>query len=154
MQNKKTAKPKPRRVKTKQGDGPARDSQQLPHDSLLTDIQQANLHDSPTEGSEIDKSEALSSQWSVADAKNQLSEVIRRAHDEIQFIYRRGELSAVVLSPDEFKELDTLKKVNNKETIGSAFEAIREAAQESGYVIPIAKRTNRRVDWDISDASL
>lgn len=67
---------------------------------------------------------------SVADARNQFSEVIARSQSEAVFIERRGRRAAVVISPERYEQL--LDALEDAEDV-AAFD---EAMAEEGDNIP------------------
>ena len=70
------------------------------------------------------------SSFSVADARNNLSDVIDQSQDEAVFIERRGKLAAVVVSPEQYARM--IDAVEEQEDV-SAFD---EAMAEEGPNIP------------------
>lgn len=78
------------------------------------------------------------SSFSVADARNNLSDVIDQSQDEAVFIERRGKLAAVVVSPEQYARM--IDAVEEQEDV-SAFD---EAMAEAGPNIP----------WDQAKADL
>lgn len=61
---------------------------------------------------------------SVADARNQLSDVIARSQSEAVFIERRGERAAVVVSPEQYERM--LEALEDAEDVAAFDEAIAE----------------------------
>jgi len=70
---------------------------------------------------------------SVADARNNFSDVIARAKDEAVFIERRGQRAAVVISPEQYERM--LEALENAED-AAAFD---EAMVEEGSNLPWAQ---------------
>lgn len=70
---------------------------------------------------------------SVADARNQFSDVIARAQNEAVFIERRGQRAAVVVSPEQYERM--LEALEDAEDV-AAFD---EAMAEEGASIPWAQ---------------
>ena len=70
---------------------------------------------------------------SVADARNNFSDVIARAKDEAVFIERRGQRAAVVISPEQYERM--LEALENAED-AAAFD---EAMAEEGSNLPWAQ---------------
>ncbi len=67
---------------------------------------------------------------SVADARNNLSTVIARSQEEAVFIERRGQRTAVVISPEQYERmLDALEEAEDV----AAFD---EAMAEEGPDVP------------------
>ena len=67
---------------------------------------------------------------SVADARNNLSTVIARSQDEAVFIERRGQRTAVVISPEQYERM--MEALEDAEDV-AAFDA---AMAEEGPSIP------------------
>ena len=70
---------------------------------------------------------------SVADARNNFSDVIARAKGEAVFIERRGQRAAVVISPERYERM--LEALEDSED-ATAFD---EAMAEEGSSIPWAQ---------------
>ena len=70
---------------------------------------------------------------SVADARNNFSDVIARAKDEAIFIERRGQRAAVVISPEQYERMmEALEEAED----AAAFD---EAMAEEGPNVPWAQ---------------
>lgn len=70
---------------------------------------------------------------SVADARNHLSDVIARSKSEAVFIERRGQRTAVIVSPEQYERmLEALEDADD----AAAFD---EAMAEEGASIPWAQ---------------
>ena len=70
---------------------------------------------------------------SVADARNNFSDVIDRSRDEAIFIERRGQRAAVVISPERYEQM--MEALEESED-AAAFD---EAMAEEGPNIPWAQ---------------
>jgi len=70
---------------------------------------------------------------SVADARNNFSDVIDKSRDEAIFIERRGQRSAVVISPERYEQM--MDALEESEDV-AAFD---EALAEEGPNIPWAQ---------------
>ena len=81
-------------------------------------------------------------QWKVADAKQKLSEVIRRASDSPQWIFSRDRPVAVLVSPEAFEELSELKS-KQRGALGEAFAELRKICDEEDYVLEVPVRRDR-----------
>ncbi len=76
---------------------------------------------------------SMASSMSVADARQNLAEAIKRSSDGPVFIERRGHRAAVLISPEEYERLlDALEEAEDA-------EAFDEAIAEEGLNIPWAK---------------
>ena len=82
--------------------------------------------------------------WRVAEAKQRLSEVLRSAADEPQTIYSRSRLIAVVVAGATFEEFKAWQAERRARTVGAAFAELRSLAADSGYVLAVPRRKNRR----------
>ena len=79
--------------------------------------------------------------WSVAEAKQQLSEVLRRAASRPQTITKRARDIAVVVGIPEFREFQKWKSAGEKKTVA---EALAELSLASGRNAPALKAPKRR----------
>ncbi len=70
------------------------------------------------------------SRFSVADARNKLSDAIDQSQSEAVFIERRGKLAAVMVSPEQYERM--LEAIEDAEDV-AAFD---EAMSEEGSNIP------------------
>ena len=85
--------------------------------------------------------------WSVAKAREQFSDLLRKAAMEPQEIYNRERLVAAVLGPDVFRELSESRERRAKRTIGESFAELRRVMAEEGYRLEIPPRKNRKNDF-------
>ena len=70
------------------------------------------------------------SRFSVADARNNLSDAIDQSQSEAVFIERRGKLAAVMVSPEQYERMiDAMEEAEDV----TAFD---EAVAEEGSSIP------------------
>jgi prevent-host-death family protein len=88
--------------------------------------------------------------WNVADAKQQLSEVIRQARAEPQLVFRRKELVAVVVDPATFDRLQE-HELRSQTTLDSAAAEVRRVLAEEGYELPLPERGDRPNDFAEDD---
>ena len=79
--------------------------------------------------------------WSVAEAKQRLSEVLRRAASRPQTITKRARDVAVVVSVPEFRAFQKWKSAGEKKTVA---EALAELSLASGRTAPALKAPKRR----------
>ncbi|HRB12365.1 MAG TPA: type II toxin-antitoxin system prevent-host-death family antitoxin [Vicinamibacteria bacterium] len=82
--------------------------------------------------------------WSVADAKQQLSEVLRRAATRPQTITKRARDIAVVIDVQEFREFQQWKSAGRKKTVAEAFEDLRLLSGTRGPALKAPARRDRR----------
>ncbi len=80
--------------------------------------------------------------WNVADAKQKLSEVIRKASESPQWIFSRDRPVAVLVSPETFEELSELKG-RQRDAIAEAFAELRKICDEEDYVLEAPLRRDR-----------
>ena len=83
--------------------------------------------------------------WRIAEAKQQFSEVVRRAGDAPQKIYRRDRLVAAVVSPDVLATLEAASRQQSAVTLADAFSDIRSACLEERYELELPERRDREV---------
>lgn len=82
---------------------------------------------------ELEMYDSLMYAVSVADARNHLSDVIARSRSEAVFIERRGERTAVMVSPEQYERM--LEALEDAEDAAS----FDEAMAEEGANIPWAQ---------------
>lgn len=81
--------------------------------------------------------------WSIAEAKQRFSEVVRRTAEEPQLIYNRDRLVAVVVQPEAFRGYEAWRKERERRTIGEAFAELRAICAEEGYEFELPAREDR-----------
>ena len=81
--------------------------------------------------------------WRNAEAMQQLLEVVRRAGDAPQKIYRRDRLVAAVASPDVLATLEAASRRQSPPTLADAFSDIRSARMEERYELALPERRDR-----------
>ena len=82
--------------------------------------------------------------WSVSQARQRLSELLRRAAKEPQTIKNRARSVAVVVSPEAFQEFAAWQAARKARSVGDAFAELRALAAASRYRLDIPRRSNRR----------
>jgi prevent-host-death family protein len=82
--------------------------------------------------------------WSVAQAKQRLSELLRRAAKEPQTIENRSRPVAVVVSADAFQEFAAWRAARKTRSVADAFAELRAIAAASRHRLALPKRSNRR----------
>lgn len=85
--------------------------------------------------------------WSVAEAKEQLSEVLRRAATRPQTITKRARDIAVVVDVQEFRAFQKWKDAGRTKTVAQAFEDLRGISGTRGPALKAPARRNRRVPF-------
>jgi predicted nucleic acid-binding Zn-ribbon protein len=81
--------------------------------------------------------------WKTGDAKQNLSEVLRRCRQEPQEIFNRDRLVAAVISPETYEEFERWRKASQGRTLGQAFDEIREICARYDYEFEIDERRDR-----------
>lgn len=81
--------------------------------------------------------------WKVAEAKQRLSEVIRAAEEEPQWLYNRDRLVAAVVEPQTFQDFLAWREREQRPSIGEAFSELRRLCAEEGYTLEIPSRYDR-----------
>ena len=81
--------------------------------------------------------------WKVAEAKQRLSEVIRAAEEEPQWLYNRDRLVAAVVEPEAFREFLVWRERAERPSIGAAFSEFRKLCTEEQYALEIPSRQDR-----------
>ena len=89
--------------------------------------------------------------WKTGDAKQHLSEVLRRCSQEPQEIYNRDRLVAAVISPETYEELQRWRETRQARTLGQAFDEIREICARYDYELEIEERRDR-ASWIDEDS--
>jgi prevent-host-death family protein len=82
--------------------------------------------------------------WSVAEAKQRLSELLRSAAREPQTIENRSRPVAVVVSAEAFEEFAAWRARQTARSVGQAFAELRELAGADGYALRLPVRKDRR----------
>lgn len=81
--------------------------------------------------------------WTVAEAKAGLSDLLRRAHGEPQRVYRRRELVAVVVDPATFERLQQGEKASRAHSLADAAAEARAVLADEGFELDIPARRDR-----------
>jgi prevent-host-death family protein len=82
--------------------------------------------------------------WSVAEAKQQLSEVLRRAASRPQTITKRARDIAVVIDVREFRAYQEWKGEGRKKTVAAALAELNLVSGGDAPALKTPKRRNRR----------
>ena len=80
--------------------------------------------------------------WKIAQAKQQLSKVVRLAQKEPQILQNRDEPVAALVSAEEFARFREWQS-RHGDTLADAFEELRKAAEEEEWELRIPPRTDR-----------
>jgi len=81
--------------------------------------------------------------WSIAEAKQRFSEVVRRAAEEPQLIYNRDRLVAVIVQPEAFRGYEAWREERERRTVGDAFAELRAICAEEEYELQPPPREDR-----------
>lgn len=87
--------------------------------------------------------------WTIANAKQQFSEVVRLTAEEPQAIYNRNKPVAVMISAAEYEEFKRWQQEQRQPTMVALFDEIRTilaAEGEDGIEVP--PRTDRPSPFD------
>ena len=89
--------------------------------------------------------------WSIANAKQQFSEVVRLTAEEPQAIYNRDKPVAVVISAAEFEAFKRWRAERDKPSLVELFDEIRAALVAEGFEdgIEVPPRRNRPSPFDV-----
>jgi prevent-host-death family protein len=80
--------------------------------------------------------------WKLADAKQQLSKVVRLSQSEPQILQNRNEPVAAVVSVEEYERFREWRDREGK-TLSAAFEELRRIAAEESWELDLPPRGNR-----------
>lgn len=80
--------------------------------------------------------------WKLAQAKQQLSKVVRLAQKEPQILQNRDEAVAAVVSADEYERFREWKQ-RGETTLQQAFEELRQIAQDEDWELEVPPRGDR-----------
>lgn len=82
--------------------------------------------------------------WKVAEAKQNLSKLLRAAADEPQKIYRRNDLVAAVVDSTTFAEFESWQRdQERKKTPSEVFAELRRLCTEEDFEFPDVSRADR-----------
>lgn len=84
--------------------------------------------------------------WRVSEAKEQFSEVVRRAARQPQLIFNRNRLVAALVSPEAFEQLNAWQASESRSSLADFFAEARTLFAEEGYRLEPAARENRAND--------
>lgn len=81
--------------------------------------------------------------WTVAEAKAGLSDLVRRAQGEPQRVYRRRALVAVVVDPATFERLQQGEEASRARSLAEAAAEARAVLADEGFELDIPERRDR-----------
>jgi prevent-host-death family protein len=82
-------------------------------------------------------------EWTVAEAKAGLSDLLRRAQSEPQRVYRRRELVAVVVDATTFERLQQGEEASRVRSLAEAAAEARAVLADEGFDLDIPARRDR-----------
>jgi len=85
--------------------------------------------------------------WKIAEAKTKFSDLLRKAEKEPQFIYNRDKMVAVVMSRDEYVELEKIKESGSGRSLASALNEFSSLCAEESYTFEAPVRKTRRTEF-------
>lgn len=80
-------------------------------------------------------------EWTIVEAKKKLSQVIRAAEEEPQWLCNHGRLVAVVVEPGVFAEFLAWQR-ERRTSIDEVFSELRKLCAEEGYTLDIPSRSS------------
>lgn len=81
--------------------------------------------------------------WSVAQAKQQISRLVKEAKLEPQWISNRGRMVAAVLGAEEAQEYLAWRQGQGKKSLADRFRDLRSLCEHEGYTLEIPPRSDR-----------
>lgn len=82
-------------------------------------------------------------EWKLAEAKQQFSEVVRRAASEPQVIFNRDRPVAVLVAVADFDEYQEWKRSKTRGTMAQAIDDLVEICREEEWTYEAPPRFNR-----------
>lgn len=93
--------------------------------------------------------------WSVAQAKQQISRLVKEAKLEPQWISNRGRMVAAVLGAEEAREYLAWRQGQGRKSLAERFRDLRSLCEHEGYTLEIPARTDRQNPFaHVDDGSL
>ncbi len=80
--------------------------------------------------------------WHIGAAKQQFSEVVRRAQTEPQMIYNRDQLVAAIVNPDLLETVEKRQRQSAR-TLADLFAEFRAVCVGEDYELQVGERRNR-----------
>ena len=81
--------------------------------------------------------------WTIAQARQRLSALLKAADEQPQLICRRNQPVAVVVNVSTFEAFAEWREKQSTGTIADAFAELRALCQEQGYELTLPQRTDR-----------
>lgn len=82
--------------------------------------------------------------WTIAEARRKLSELLERASQEPQTICNRSQPVAVVMDVATYEQLRDLQKREESGSLMDAFDGLRQILADERYTLNVGKRKDRR----------
>ncbi len=79
--------------------------------------------------------------WNVAAARRKFAAVLKAAEQEPQYVYRRGKVAAVVVSPNQLPAGIGREQPRRWATMKEALDELKKIAREEQYSMHAPKRT-------------
>ena len=97
----------------------------------------------------------LQNHWSVAEAKQRLSAVLRAAMNGPQLIFSRSRLVGAVVDPTTLAAFQSWKEEGALAPLADAFDDLRRIAAEEDWSLDVGRRSNRDDSFapELEDAS-
>ena len=83
-------------------------------------------------------------QWSVAEAKQKFSAMLRASTTGPQQILNRGQVVAAVIDAKTFKAFQTWRQQQSTSSLADAFAELRKLCEEENYTLATPTRRNRK----------
>lgn len=81
--------------------------------------------------------------WTIAKARERLSELVRKAAHKPQPIFNRDKLVAAVIGAETYQEFQAWREKTERRTLADAFTELRTILAEERYSLTIPKRQDR-----------
>lgn len=81
--------------------------------------------------------------WNIAEAKQKLSDVVRRAASEPQPIFNRGREVAVLVDADTFRAFQAWREREARRSFAGAFAELRQICADENYELTAPIRLDR-----------
>ena len=82
--------------------------------------------------------------WNIAQARQKLSEIIRRAAEGPQLIYNRKRLVAVVIDAEKYRSFQAWSEQAAGRMLAEEFAELRKIMEEEDYELTLPPRSTRR----------
>lgn len=82
--------------------------------------------------------------WKIAEAKQNLSRLLRQAAEEPQLIYRRNRRVAAVIDAETFELFEAWREQRERRrSLAEAFAELRGLCADEDYELPAVERSDR-----------